>query len=151
MSKPAVKRMLRRNLGEETMTVRTRLLCLLFLASPIALADEACHSGPVTRDMLLAAHDAIFVGRLIETREAHVHDIFVFELLRSWQGVHDNPVRVQSRFSSRRIDPDFRAGEIYLVFAQGEPDAYALELDDCRPSLPLAEAQPDILLLEADE
>lgn len=132
--------------------IRQAACVIILLALPLASygQDEACPETalPATKAELLEPHAAVFSGEVVKIQHAHVDDVIVFEVGRSWKGVEAERVVVRRSFALGFKSVDFEEGETYLVFASAKGKGEELRLDSCSRTKKVADAEPELKLLE---
>lgn len=129
----------------------TALVAVLLLLPGASYGHEnTCINSPLppTKAALLKTYKAVFSGKVVRILAAHVHDVITFEVVRSWKGVDTREAELWKAIAGYK-GVNFEVGETYLVFASGEDGvSQKLRIDSCSRSKKVAEAGPEINLLD---
>ena len=114
-----------------------RMMCgtaLAALLSPLAREARACDCDGRSVEENLAAAEMVFVGEICgEMLVERYERIIGFQVVQSWKGVEERRiVEVRTARSSAGCGPDNpEQGDLFLVYAQRNPDSGVLESSEC--------------------
>lgn len=101
-------------------------LCLLFSGICVFACSCGCDDKKLVNP--LDAAPVIFSGRVVDIFEKDYSKQYVFVVERSWKGVNENVVTVDTMSESSMCGVEYPEGSSVLVFAHGKDGAFSADL-----------------------
>jgi hypothetical protein len=134
--------------------MRSLILGLLVLSVVASLEAFACSCAPnPPPDQALTQAGAVFLGRALKVKPPAAPQGMVrvrFEVERTWKGIKNRHIVVETWDSSSMCGTAFTQGESYLVYAHADSQG-KLRTSLCSRTRPESDAEEDLTILGEGE